>query len=103
MSATVRVCVNTCVTDDGVEIDERVVLGGILVPRLRGLGLVLAVLVKLGLTARRVLAVGIVSHVLHVTLPGQSLGRLKLIAQGRDALREDAAGSDRLAIRRRAR
>src|SRR5580704_16121256 len=103
MSAAVRVRIDTSVTDDGAEIDERVVLGGILVPRSRGLGLVLAVLVELGLTAGRVLAVSKVSHVLHVPLPGQSRGRLKLIDQGRDALREDAAGSDRLAIRRRAR
>ena len=82
------------VVDDRVEVDERVVAGGVLVAHaraLRGVRLVgSGVAACLGLVGR-------VPHVLHVAAPGQVLG-LQLVGDRLDRGRVDAALPHRLAV-----
>ena len=83
------------VVDDRVEVDERVVAGGVLVLRGGRLGAVLAV--ERGMTAHRRLPRRGRSHVLVVVPPGEA-GARQLRGDGRHGRRIHAPGSHRLAV-----
>src|ERR1700722_10572472 len=88
--------------DDGMEIDERVVTGSVLVAERNGCGRSLRGLGQIGsiehrMSTGRSFAIRIIAHVFHVCAPGFS-GSVELIRKSLDGGRIDAAVADGLTV-----